>query len=74
VIIKRVFFLAMKISFNWFILLINNKIEKYASSILDEDNKRNSSMKSKLSPEEYAYATEYFKNVKEHLTASVLGE
>jgi len=48
------------------------KIEKFASSILEEDSKRVASSKSKLSPEEYAYATEYFKNVKEHLTASVL--
>ncbi len=60
--------------FNTFFCKNNKmKIEKYASSILEEDNKRNSSIKSKLSPEEYAYATEYFKNVKEHLTASVLG-
>jgi GINS complex subunit 4 len=48
------------------------KIEKFVSAILEEDNRRNSSVKSKLSPEEYAYATEYFKNVKEHLAASVL--
>lgn len=48
------------------------KIEKFASSILDEDNRRNPNVPSKLSAEEYAYATEYFKNVKEHLSASVL--
>jgi GINS complex subunit 4 len=48
------------------------KIEQFASNILDEDNKRNSNTRSKLSAEEYAYATEYLKNVKNHLTASVL--
>lgn len=48
------------------------KIEKLASFILDEDDKRHPNVKSKLSAEEYAYATEYFRNVKEHLTASVL--
>lgn len=48
------------------------KIEKFASAILEEDTRRHPSTKSKLSPEEFAYATEYFKNVKEHLTASVL--
>lgn len=48
------------------------KIEQFVSSILDEDNKRHPNSKSKLSAEEYAYAIEYFKNVKEHLTSSVL--
>ena len=48
------------------------KVEKFASFILDEDNSRHVNSKSKLSPEEYAYAIEYFKNVKEHLTSTVL--
>lgn len=48
------------------------KVEKFASFILEEDNSRHANSKSKLSPEEYAYAIEYFKNVKEHLTATVL--
>lgn len=48
------------------------KIEQFASFILEQDSKRNPNSRSKLSAEEYAYATEYFKNVRDHLTASVL--
>jgi hypothetical protein len=48
------------------------KIEKFASSILEEDDKRHPNTNSKLSSEEYAYATEYLKNVRIHLKASVL--
>jgi len=49
-----------------------SKIEQFTSCLLDEDNKRHPNVKSKLSAEEFAYATEYLKNVKNHLTASVL--
>lgn len=48
------------------------KIEQFASNILDQDSKRHPNAKSKLSPEEFAYATEYLKNMRDHLTASVL--
>ena len=35
------------------------KIEQFASFILDEDNKRQANLRSKLTAEEFAYATEY---------------
>ena len=48
------------------------KVEQFASSILEEDQHRGRTGRSKLSDEEYAYATEYLKNVKNHLKSSVL--
>ncbi|RNA08804.1 DNA replication complex GINS SLD5 [Brachionus plicatilis] len=48
------------------------KIEQFASSILEEDVRRHSNIRSKLSAEEFAYASEYLKNVRAHLTSSVL--
>jgi L-lactate utilization protein LutB len=48
------------------------KIEQFASSILEEDQHRGRTGRSKLSDEEYAYATEYLKNVRNHLKSSVL--
>ena len=41
-----------------FFKIISIKIEKLAWYILEEDKKRGEETRSKLSPEEYAYATE----------------